>query len=469
VKRHLACVALICIVAPGAALAHAFGQRYDLPLPLSFYLAGAGLAVALTFVGSFLFMRWDGHMRVSILIPVPSRLAQTTGLFLRGLALLGLALVMLTAFFGPLAPTQNFANIFVWVIWWVGFVLFTALVVDVWSAANPFATVTDAVLRAFFWRRDRHAPGWTGWLALLGLILLSWTELVSDWPESPRDMGVLISCYMLGLILGSVWLGRRAWFGSADPLTRLFSLLGRLGPLALTPGGLNLRVPGSGLVGYGIKPSGAFFVITLIAIVLFDGLSETPLWAGLLQWVTESQTLRPGLLVLREAGVDLLLLVRTVGLFGTILIAWSLYSVLSFVMWWAAGREIAARTIFTGFAGSLLPIAVAYHLAHYVFFLVLAGQLIVPAASDPFGLGWSLLGDGGGMINAGVMTAQDVWWVAAVALVTGHALSVFVAHAQAMRLFSCRKTAIFSQLPMMVFMVFLTSFSLWVLAQPVVN
>ena len=66
-------------------------------------------------------------------------------------------------------------------------------------------------------------------------------------------------------------------------------------------------------------------------------------------------------------------------------------------------------------------------------------------------------------------TAQDVWWVAAVALVTGHALSVFVAHAQAMRLFSCRKTATFSQLPMMVFMVFLTSFSLWVLAQPVVN
>ena len=41
-----------CILSafPDAAWAHAMVQRYDLPVPLWYYLAGAGLVVALTFV-----------------------------------------------------------------------------------------------------------------------------------------------------------------------------------------------------------------------------------------------------------------------------------------------------------------------------------------------------------------------------------------------------------------------------------
>jgi len=35
---------------PDPAWAHAVVQRYDLPVPLWYYLAGAGLVVALTFV-----------------------------------------------------------------------------------------------------------------------------------------------------------------------------------------------------------------------------------------------------------------------------------------------------------------------------------------------------------------------------------------------------------------------------------
>src|SRR3954467_5011058 len=45
--------------AANSAHAHGFGQRYDLPLPFWLYLAGAGSAVALSFVLYALFMR--GH------------------------------------------------------------------------------------------------------------------------------------------------------------------------------------------------------------------------------------------------------------------------------------------------------------------------------------------------------------------------------------------------------------------------
>src|SRR5215468_3189831 len=43
-----AAVAAACLATPAAA--HGFGQRYDLPIPLSFYLAGAAAAVVVSFV-----------------------------------------------------------------------------------------------------------------------------------------------------------------------------------------------------------------------------------------------------------------------------------------------------------------------------------------------------------------------------------------------------------------------------------
>jgi len=44
------------------------------------------------------------------------------------------------------------------------------------------------------------------------------------------------------------------------------------------------------------------------------------------------------------------------------------------------------------FVLSLIPIALAYHLAHYLSYLVLVGQYIIPLAADPFGMGWDLFG-----------------------------------------------------------------------------
>ena len=42
--------ALLCLVTVRGAEAHALAQRYDLPLPLGFFLVGAGAAVAVSFV-----------------------------------------------------------------------------------------------------------------------------------------------------------------------------------------------------------------------------------------------------------------------------------------------------------------------------------------------------------------------------------------------------------------------------------
>jgi hypothetical protein len=468
-KRSALALAAIVPCLPVPAQAHAFAERYDLPLPLGFYLAGAGLAVALSFLGSFLLMRPGGLPVPYVDIPVPHFLRSLAGRLIRAIALVLLVAVMVAGAVGPVSPTQNFATVFVWVIWWVGFSLFTALVVDLWSAGNPFRTIIGEILNITgMGRREQDFPPATGWLAVAGLLFIAWLELASDWSEDPRALVFIIAIYAAVMLAGAAFAGPQSWFETADPLTRLFGLLGHVAPIAVRPGGIRLRLPASGLIGVQISAAGAVFIIGLIAIVLFDGMSETPFWAGILDWITRSQTLRPWLLDLRGAGVDILKLIRSIGLLTMAAVSVLLYLGLTLAMWRAVRGAQPLGRIFTGFAASLLPIAVAYHLAHYASYLALAGQLMLPIVSDPLGLGWDLFGTANHRIDLGAINAEEVWWIAATALVTGHALSVFVAHAEALRLFPERRQAIRSQVPMMAFMVGLTSLSLWILAQPIV-
>ncbi|MGE5525006.1 MAG: hypothetical protein ACM3SS_14935 [Rhodospirillaceae bacterium] len=55
-RRARAALALLSGM-PGAAGAHAFDARYDLPVPLSYFVAGATAAVALSFVVTAVFVR----------------------------------------------------------------------------------------------------------------------------------------------------------------------------------------------------------------------------------------------------------------------------------------------------------------------------------------------------------------------------------------------------------------------------
>ena len=52
----------------------------------------------------------------------------------------------------------------------------------------------------------------------------------------------------------------------------------------------------------------------------------------------------------------------------------------------AAGRPRPLE-IARSFALTLVPIAIGYHVAHYLVFLLVQGQYIIPLLSDPFGCG----------------------------------------------------------------------------------
>ena len=89
--------------------------------------------------------------------------------------------------------------------------------------------------------------------------------------------------------------------------------------------------------------------------------------------------------------------------------------------------------------------------------------------SDPFGLGWDLFSTANYRINIGIINAKAVWHLSIVVIVVGHMVAVYLAHVTALRVFLDRRRALLSQLPMIALMVAYTSFSLWILAQPIVQ
>jgi len=136
---------------------------------------------------------------------------------------------------------------------------------------------------------------------------------------------------------------------------------------------------------------------------------------------------------------------------------------------WCGGGGVGAVEIAGSFVLTLVPIAIAYHLSHYLSYLLIAGQNIIPMASDPFGAGWDLFGTAGYTIDLGIVNAKMVWYVSISAIVTGHVAAVYLAHVMALRVFVQRSQALWSQAPMLVLMVGYTMLSLWILSQPIIS
>lgn len=469
--RRLAISAIALVLWANTVSAHAFGARYDLPMPLHFYLWAAGLAVAASFAAALMFLRHGQTTALAINVPFPPRGAALVATFLRLAGLLILMVLLGAAAFGPPSATDNLVTIFVWVIWWVGFLLSSALVVAVWPAIDPFRGAF-LVLCRLFGRDSEYAQGRlppvAGYLAPVGLLGLAWIEIVSDWSEDPKAVGIIIFLYLVITLICAFHFGMN-WFRIADPLGRLFDLVGRMAVFRpISASILTVGLPGEGLLETNRPIKGeAALVCVLIGTVLFDGFSETPAWAAILDYISQSQSLRGLLLFIRDQGADLLKLIRAIGLITSIVVFFVAYWLLSWAMHKAAGDDRPASDVAAHFASTLLPIATAYHLSHYVSYLLIAGQLAAPAAADPFGLGWDLIHAADRSINISVIGTRHVWWIGFGALIAGHGLSVLVGHRRALIYFGDVRAASASQLPMMIGMVCLTVLSLWILSQPI--
>jgi hypothetical protein len=483
--RAFAAPATSCAAA--GAQAHGFGQRFDLPLPLWLWLTGAGATLVLTFVALALFARQrdfgQGFLRSVDLLQysVLQRIAHPLAVLLRTVGGALFVLSLATGFFGNSDAYSNLIVTMVWVLWWVGMAFCCALIGDLWEIVNPLPTIYRAVARL---AGGRESLGWTyparlgAWPAVILFFGFAWAELV--WPEKdvPRSLATVLLAYAALSWCGMLLFGVQVWVRNADAFAMVFRVLGRFAPLQLHGASsaegprLRLRPYAAGLVANErVSNPVTAFVLLMLATVTFDGFHETPLMDRI---GTIAQTWRPGaetLFALSSAtGLD-----ETQWLNTIVLLLFPLAFVLIFRGTSAWMLRLAGHTRNAGqgdlnaMVWSLVPIAVAYHLAHYASLLLTTGQFIVPLASDPFGWGWNLFGTRGRAVDLGIVSPAVYWYVAVTLIVVGHVLAVIVAHIEASRRFASHRAALASQLPMLALMVAYTSLSLWIMAQPIVG
>ena len=117
------------------------------------------------------------------------------------------------------------------------------------------------------------------------------------------------------------------------------------------------------------------------------------------------------------------------------------------------------------FVHSLIPIALAYVVAHYFSLLIYQGQAMAYLISDPLGHGSNLFGTATATINYNLIGANGVWYVQVFALVLGHVVRPRAGpRPRARRLRSASRDATRSQYWMLAVMVAFTSLGLWLLS-----
>jgi hypothetical protein len=415
----------------------------------------------------------------------------TSRLLVGGLRLLSVLLFFLVVIAGlvGLQSGFNIAPTFVWVTWLVGLSFFTALVGNVWPLVNPWRVLFDwaeGLARRLGYRDglelgERYPEALGVWPAVGLYLVFAWIENVFSGSYVPRNIAFFALAYTMITLYAMAFFGKETWLRRGEVFAVFFGLLGRFAPTEVRAKNpnvcrecdgceagercvncyecfaraapeereLNLRPLAVGLgLPERVPPGGAAFVIVVLAGVTFDGLLQTPLWLEIVRLTPVTQTL----------GVILLPL-----LFFAIYLG---FVELSRVL---GGGGMSLERFAAAYAFSLVPIAIAYQMAHYYTYLLIQGQMIISLVSDPYGWGWDLFGTADFEPRYGIVGAGFVWYSQVALIVVGHVIAVYLAHSTSLRLLRDPGRAFRSQLPMLVLMVLYTITSLWILAQPIVK
>ena len=98
---------------------------------------------------------------------------------------------------------------------------------------------------------------------------------------------------------------------------------------------------------------------------------------------------------------------ETLLLVGCVLAIGGAYWIASWAAARMAGGDWTASKVAARFAHTLVPIALAYAVAHYLTLIIFEGQQLISAISDPFGLGWDLLGTAERKVDFFIMMIAD--------------------------------------------------------------
>ena len=446
-------------------LAHAFGERYESPVPLALFVLSGAAVVLLSFG---LVARREvagaggGVVAEQVAVPRGSRIGAP-------ISLLVLAVGVFAGLAGNQVVSENIVPTAFWVYLWVGLPLVVGVVGDFTGPLNPFAAIARAAGAArarkavLGTERPMDWPAGLGyWPAVLFYFLLVEGELVFNAQAIlPRVIAVGLVVYALVCLAGGLVFGGDAWCGRAEVFSVLFSTWGKLGFFRF--GAPGRRGFAGGLDrSFDPSPSRVTFALLLLVSVTFDGVLSTPQW-------TRFSTGLPGSPAPGTGEHDLLatstLLLLTVAMFLG-------FGAFAYASGRAGEHGDRLRQALTGLLPSLLPISYGYLLAHYSQYLLINGQLLIPQLGNPLGGANSFLPypfNDDYVVNTGVLPTSVLWYVQIVVIVLAHVVAVLLAHRYLAQRAADHRLALRSEWPWLAAMVAYTMISLWLLAQPLVQ
>jgi hypothetical protein len=456
-------VACVALAGPDTASAHGLVGREDLPIPRWLFAWAAAVVLIVSFVG--LAALWP---KPRLEDPPPARrllrLPAVVELLGGVLGIAAFAAVVYAGLAGTPTATANLAPTTIYVIFWVAIPVASFLFGDVFRLVSPWR----AVARGVAWVARRVAgdglpeplpyPERLGrWPAAIGILVFAWVELVYANRDAPDQLAVMALAYAAAQLVGMSLFGIERWSRRADAFGVYFGLFARLSPLRWDDGRLELRRPLSGVAALDVVPGTVALLCVMIGTTSFDGFSNGPTWSSLAPHI---QSFFASLGLSSEHALEAAF---TVGLVGVVGVIGGFYR-LGILGMRSVDRSRSADELARRFVGSLVPIALAYVIAHYFSLLAYQGQAVAYLASDPLGDGSNLIGTASRSIDYGVITATGIWYVQVAALVLGHAVGLALAHDRALVLYRSPRMALRSQYWMLAVMVAFTSLGLWLLS-----
>ena len=431
---------------------HGIASRHDLPLPFSFAVVGAVLALVISF--AILIFAWrqprfervgGQTMRgVTAVVDHPIVMLIARGLVLATYAWAGLAMIAGQ----DLLTNPIFGFVYVWM--WVGLVPISLLLGQFWRATNPLRTIHRglcALARVDPQQGLMTLPSRVGvWPAAAGLFGFGWLELVQPDRTTLAVLRLWALVWLVILVLGAIVFGQR-WIGAADPFEAYASTLAQMSIWRRVGDQLRLVNPLAGLNAWHAPPGATGVVAALLGSTAFDSFTNTS-W-----WIRAAQSSNLPAVVWGTGGLLIMIII--------VFVSFSLAAA-----WMGRYGARPATEYPRLMVGSLLPIVLGYVVAHYATLLIVEGQRTAINFSDPLGRGWNVFGSAEMGVNSAIFNHPTaIALVQLCAIVGGHVLGIVCAHEKAVALLPPDR-AFRGQLPLLLVMIGYTCAGLLLLFSP---
>ena len=382
------------IIKNTASLNHGVVNVGDLPIPFDMVLNSSALVILITFV--YLKVSW----KESIVTPRQEVFNDKQNFIGKLFGIIILFLLVAPGIFGNESSKTSIAPLILWVFLWIGVPVLGLLFGDIYSKFNP--------LNLFSLKSDKPESVYFACILFIGL---TWFELVWRRPGNPLNIAVVLITLFVCVNLLRYFLKKSLI--EVDPLLLLHYLYSKLKLFNSRPYFRSLLDN----IGNLAKLRGIeYFVLLMIGTVTYDGLRETTFWYNQFGSRTDDMGFSTMMFLIMNL--------------GTILF----YRFACFFAIKVGGSDLELNHVSNLFGHTMLPIAFAYHVTHYLTLLLFESQTFFYRFNDPIGIGMNILNVEEPTINY-FIEPLVIWGIQVAVTLLGHMLSVVLAHDLAVKLF----------------------------------